>query len=93
MQINVKNIAKLANLPLLDEEIARFERQLSAILDHIKKLEEVDTKNVEEASNITGLENITKDDIVEQSLSQKDALINTKRQHNGFFEVPAILDE
>jgi len=92
MKFDVKKVAKLANLPLTNAEIQTFEKQLSAVLDHIKKLEEVDTKHVEETSNVTGFENITKEDIAQPSFLQKDALSNAKKQYNGFFEVKAILD-
>lgn len=93
MKINVSHVAKLANLPLKSEEKEKFEKQLSEILAYIEKLKEVDTKNVEATSQVTGLENVTREDETSPSLSQKEALSNTKSQHNGLFKVKAILDE
>ncbi len=92
MKIDISNIAKLANLSLKKEEGAKFEKQLSSVLDYIKKLQEVDTSRLEETSQVTGLENITRDDIPTPSLSQEEALANTKSKHNGMFKVKAILD-
>lgn len=92
MKINVSHIAKLANLPLSDEEKKKFEVQLSETLDYVKQLEEIDTKGVEPTSQVTGLENVTREDEVTPSLSQEEALKNSKSTHNGFFKVPAILD-
>lgn len=93
MKINVAHIAKLANLPLKAKEKEKFEKQLSEILTYVEKLKDVDTKNIEITSQVTGLENVAREDKVELSLSQKEALSGTKRQHNGFFKVKAILEE
>lgn len=93
MKINVKHIAKLANLSLKHEEGKKFEKQLSEILSYVEKLKEVDTKNVEITSQVTGLENITRKDEITSSLTQEEALSNAKSQHNGLFKVPAILTE
>lgn len=103
MKIDVSHVAKLANLPLRPEEKEKFEKQLSEILTYVEKLKEVDTKSVEITSQVTGLENITRNDEAKPSLSQDDALSNTplrqgsegqaKSQHNGFFKVPSIFTE
>ncbi|MDO8621300.1 MAG: Asp-tRNA(Asn)/Glu-tRNA(Gln) amidotransferase subunit GatC [Candidatus Levybacteria bacterium] len=93
MKIDVVHVAKLANLPLKSEEKEKFEKQLSEILSYVEKLKEVNTENVEITSQVTGLENVTRKDEAKPSLSQDDALSNTKSQHNGFFKVKAILTE
>lgn len=93
MKINLTHVAKLANLPLTDEEKKKFEGQLSETLDYVAQLEEIDTKNVEPTSQVTGLENVFREDIVAPSLSQEEALKNAKSTHNGFFRVKTILEE
>jgi len=55
---DVKHVAKLANLPLTDEEIKKFQEQLSSVVSYIDELQEVDTKDVEPTSQTTGLENV-----------------------------------
>lgn len=92
-KINVKHIAKLANLSLPEKEEITFEKQLSAILDHIEKLSEVDTSNVEETSQVTGLTDIYREDMPELSLSQEDAVSQAKKTHNELFVVPVIIEE
>ncbi|OGH07027.1 MAG: hypothetical protein A2171_00795 [Candidatus Levybacteria bacterium RBG_13_35_9] len=91
MKINVKHIAKLANLSLKEDEVKKYENQLLSILDYIDKLREVNTENVQETSQTTGLENVSKKDVPSASLSQEDALSNTKNKHNGLFKVKGIL--
>lgn len=93
MKIDVLHIAKLANLPLGKDEIEKYEKQLSEILAYIEKLKQVKTDDVGETSQVTGLENITKDDSTTPSLSQDQALSNTKSKHNGLFKVKVILEQ
>ena len=95
MKINIPHIAKLANLKLKNSEIKKFESQLSEILSYIEKLKKADTKNVEETSQVTGLENITREDVIDSSrtLTQEEALSNAKPKHNGFFKVKGIFNE
>jgi len=92
MKIDVSHIAKLANLSLKKDEIEIYESQLSTIIDYIDKLKEVDTENVPETSQVTNLENVTKEDVTSSSLSQDEVLSNTENKHNGFFKVKAIFE-
>lgn len=91
--IDVKHVAQLANLTLTDDELKKFETQLDETLAYIENLNEVDTKNVEPTNQVTGLENVTREDIAKPSLTQEEALSNTKSQHNGMFKVTAILED
>jgi len=93
MKIDVLHIAKLANLPLRKDEIEKYEKQLSSILEYIEKLQKVNTDNVSETSQVTNLENVTRDDSTTPSLSQDQALSNTNNKHNGAFKVKAILEQ
>jgi aspartyl-tRNA(Asn)/glutamyl-tRNA(Gln) amidotransferase subunit C len=92
MTINVQKIAKLANLQIAKDDEEKFESQLSEVLDYVGKLNEVDTENIEPTSQVTGLENITREDVTKDSLTQEEALSNTKETQHGFFKVKAILD-
>ena len=62
MTIDVLHIAKLANLPLGKDEIEKYEKQLSSILAYIEKLKSAKTVRVAETSQVTNLENVTRDD-------------------------------
>lgn len=91
MKINVHHVAKLANLPLKPVEVKKFEKQLAETLDYVNQLGEINTQNVEPTSQVTGLENVTREDEARPSLTQEEALSGTKNQRNGFFKVTAIL--
>lgn len=88
----VKHIAKLAYLKLTDQEMTKFQKQLASILDFVSALSAVDTKDVIPTSQVTGLENVFREDEVKKSLSQSEALANAKRKHNGYFVVDAIFE-
>lgn len=60
----VRHIAQLARLNLTDEEIDKFSGQLSNIFEYVEQLNEVDTEGVEPTSQVTGLENVTREDEV-----------------------------
>lgn len=89
----VKHVAKLANLPLTEEEEKKYSEQLSETLDYVEQLNKIDTNNVEPTHSVTGLSNVMRPDETEPSLSQEEALANAKSKENGFFKVKAIFDE
>lgn len=91
-KIDIKRVAKLANLPLSSDEEKLYQKQLEETLEYVYKLEGVDTKGVDSTSQVTGLENVLRKDEAKPSLSQKDVLKNTKSSYNGFFKVKAILE-
>lgn len=93
MKIDVSHIAKLANLPLSSNEKTKFEKQLDETVEYVEELNKVDTKDTEPTSQVTGLENVTRDDTTKPSLSQDEALSNAKSKHNGFFKVNAIFND
>lgn len=58
----VKNIALLARIGLKDDEIAKYQKELSAVLDFFRELETADTDNVEPIGHITGMADVTRAD-------------------------------
>ena len=56
----VQHIAKLARLGLTEQEVEKYQKELSAILGYIEKLKEVDVSKVEPTSQAVFLENIFK---------------------------------
>jgi len=72
---DVRHIAKLARLNLSDDEVAKFSRELSSILDYVDQLQEVDTSNVEATAQVTGKTNSFRDDVVaEQEVNPEELL-------------------
>lgn len=90
---DVKHIAKLANLSVDENEIEKFKQQLSAVLDYIGIINEVDTSKVEATTQVTNLENIFRQDSPIPSLSQEKALLNAPKKHKGFFQTDTVLEQ
>jgi len=88
----VKHAAKLSRLAMSDAELDRFTEQLSAILDYIDKLNELDTSAVEPMSHALALKNVFRPDEPGTPLPQEKALENTPAQEAGFFRVPRIIE-
>lgn len=93
MKINVKHVAKLANLTLTSEEEEKYSEQLSKILDYIEQLNKVDTSNVEPTFNVSGSFNKFRTDETSASLSQEEALLNAPRKEKGFFVTKGVFNE
>ena len=91
--VNIDHLSKLANLTLSNSERKILEKQLEETLDYVQKLEEVDVRSTVPTSQVTDLENVTRDDIAQPSLTQENALKNAKSTYNGFIMTEAILEE
>ena len=89
----VKHVAKLASLPLTSEEEEKFSKELGETLDYAEKLNEVNTTGLEGTNQVTGLVNVTREDVVGPSFSQEEALSNAKETYKGYIKVKAILSE
>ena len=91
----VKHIAKLARIRLNEKEVEKFKRELSSVLDYVEKLKEVDTENVEPISQVTGLENVMREDIParDKKKERRNKLIKQAPRRKGdYFKVPRILE-
>jgi aspartyl-tRNA(Asn)/glutamyl-tRNA(Gln) amidotransferase subunit C len=88
----VKHIAKLAQLPLSDEEVRTFAEQLSETLEYVERLKELKTEGVLPTFQTTGLTNVFREDEIKPCLSQKEALKNSQATHKGYFKVKAVLE-
>jgi aspartyl-tRNA(Asn)/glutamyl-tRNA(Gln) amidotransferase subunit C len=84
----VLHVAKLARLELTDDEIDRFTDQLSAILEAVAKVSELDLSDVEPTAHPLDLVNVWAEDEPRPSLSVDEALANAPDRHGGFFKVP-----
>ena len=93
MAVDIKHIAKLANLRLFPDEEKTLESQLEETISYVNKLSEINTDGIQPTSQVTGLENVERDDVAGPSLSQEQALQNAKSKYNGFFKVEQILED
>ena len=89
----VRHLANLARIELDESEVVRFTEQLGVILDSVAKISSAIDENTPSTSHPIPLANVFREDIIEPSLSQEQALSSAPDQGQGRFRVAAILDE
>jgi aspartyl-tRNA(Asn)/glutamyl-tRNA(Gln) amidotransferase subunit C len=88
----VQHIALIARLGMDDDELGKFQNQLSNILDNFEILNQIDTKDFPPTLQTVALENVLREDIPEPSFSPQDVLANAPQQEDGFFKVQAVFE-
>jgi aspartyl-tRNA(Asn)/glutamyl-tRNA(Gln) amidotransferase subunit C len=91
----VRRVAELAALALRDDEVERMAKDLSSILSHIDKLNELDTTGVEPMAQVLfdAEETATlREDVERPCLSNAEALANAPVSGSGYFKVPRVIE-
>ena len=89
---DVLNLANLSRLKLSEEEIQRYQSELSEILDYVEMLNKVDTRGLEPTYQVTGLKNITRPDEVKAYPANLEGLLkNAPAIQDGQFKVKKVL--
>jgi aspartyl-tRNA(Asn)/glutamyl-tRNA(Gln) amidotransferase subunit C len=85
----VLHVAQLARLALSEDEVERLRGELSAILEAVGTVSELDLSDVEPTSHPLDVANVWAEDEPRPSLALDDALANAPDHEGGFFRVPA----
>jgi len=88
----VEHIARLARLELTDEQKRRYRRQLEAILDHVAKLQELDTEDVPPTTSVSVGQVLLRMDEPRPGLSKDELLKNAPKQDDGQFQIPPVFE-
>ncbi len=97
---DVQHIAALARIGLSDEEVEKFKKDLESILDYVKELQEVDTKNIEPTSQVTGSYNVIREDegekrgdaLVHDAASAAKLVEAAPETKDGYIKVKAVFE-
>lgn len=91
-QDEVKHIALLARVGLKEEEVEKYRKDLSAVLDFFRELETLPTDDVEPIGHITGTVDVARIDRVEDtSVADREAIIaNIPETKSGFVKVKSV---
>ena len=87
----VRHIAELARIGMDDKELEKMSEELSAVLDWIKQLEEVDIKTTEAVSHVTGMENITREDKDRDFGNKEEIRKLFPEEKDGYDKVKSVL--
>jgi aspartyl-tRNA(Asn)/glutamyl-tRNA(Gln) amidotransferase subunit C len=92
-EAQVRHIGHLSRLNPTDDEVRLFSEQLSAILEYIEQLNEVDTADVPPTAHALPINNVFRADEPHRSLNPDQALANAPQREGSFFAVPKVLDQ
>jgi aspartyl/glutamyl-tRNA(Asn/Gln) amidotransferase C subunit len=92
---DVHKIAKLANIPITIREETALAEGFNTTIKVVDTLFSVDVKGVTPTSQVTGLENVFREDEIDgqRVFTQDQALANAPRKYNGYFVVDQILED
>lgn len=89
---DVRSIASYTRIRLTEDEVSQMTGDLNNIIDSLHPITEYDLDGVEPTFHpIGGLSNVMREDVVEPSFSQEEALSNAPKQQDGSFLIPSIL--
>ncbi len=87
---DVLHVARLARLEVPEDEVETVRQELSAIVDAVGKVGELELEDVEPTSHPLDVVNAWAEDEPRPSLSRDDALANAPDPSEGTFRVPAV---
>src|SRR5438552_14514191 len=84
----VLHVARLARLELSDDEVTKFQEQLSAILDAVSKVSELDLADVPPTSHPLEISNAWAEGVPHECLTQHEAFANAPDRDRDYFRRP-----
>ncbi|MEP3438472.1 MAG: Asp-tRNA(Asn)/Glu-tRNA(Gln) amidotransferase subunit GatC [Hoeflea sp.] len=88
----VKRVAHLARIAVTDEDAARIEGELNAILGFVEQLSEVDVEGVEPMTSVTPMAMKKRADVVTDGSKAEDIVANAPDSTDNFFVVPKVVE-
>jgi len=89
----VEHIAQLARLELSKDELVRFQRQLSDILDYAARLGELDTSSIPPTASVLAARSVLRPDEPGACLTPEELRANAPQWKDGQFRVPPVLEQ
>lgn len=89
----VDKIAHLARLEFSGEEKDEMLNSMNKMLHFVEKLNEVNTDAVDPLIYLTQEYNISREDLVKDTVSHKDALLNAPKKDSDYFKVPKVVEK
>lgn len=87
----VQHIAKLARIELTDQEVEKFQKDLSGILDYFDILKSADTLKVEPMTHSVRLQNVAREDEARKPTSHVPELLEmAPEKEKGYVKVPEV---
>ena len=89
----VLKLAKLAKLKLNEDELKKFREEISEIIQYVEKLQAVNLDEFIPTNQVTGLENVMRDDVkVDYGTTREELLKNVPAVDEGYIKVKRVLE-
>ena len=89
---DVRHLAQLSSLQMSGPEVKSIRADIEGIINYIGQLDELDTDGVEPTYQVTGLQNVWRDDeIIDSSVSRQQLLALAAEQSDNCVKVPRVL--
>ena len=88
---DIQHLASLSSLALADNEVDGLRQDLEKIITYIEKLKELDTTDVEPTYQVTGLENVWREDEIQTDVGRDELLKLAPEQKDFQVKVPKVL--
>ena len=89
---DVDIVATLARLYFTEKEKEELLVTLNSILKYFDKLSEIDTENIEPLTHILPVQQVGREDEVQESLDVETALMNAPKHNRGHFVIPKVIE-
>ena len=90
---DVEHVARLARLRLTDDELDRYQAQLTVILEEADKIKRLPTEGVPPTAHAVPMANVWREDVVGPTLTQAEALSTAPEVEQDRFKVPRIIED
>ena len=88
----IEYVGILAKLELSDEEKEQAKKDMGSMLDYVSKLNELDTDGIEPMSHVFPINNVFREDVVENGDDRENLLKNAPEKKDGCYKVPKTFD-
>lgn len=89
---DVLKLARLARIQITEDELYKYSKELTAIIEYVEQLSAVDTSDLEPTAQVTGLTNVMRrDEIVDYGATPADLLKNAPAVENNLIKVKRVI--
>lgn len=82
----------LAKLELSPEETQQAKKDMNTMLEYMELLQDLDTEGVEPMSHVFPIQNVFREDVVENGDDREQILSNAPAQKEGSYQVPRTVE-
>lgn len=89
---DVEHVAKLSRLELDESKKEKFQKELSEILTYVEDLSSAPTEDIAAIEQISGLDNVSREDKIVESLPIEKVLQNAPEKESNFIKTKKVFE-